>query len=341
MFRQDRTNPSTAISNWRGRHDTPKAWPSSAVSTWLNGGLFGGAGISLHGGYMQYYWQYVSSTKYDFVTEVYASIESAVTNVSGYCCNNISNNQVAGYAMSGINKDDDPQYRSQRGWKCTVATNVFSETAASMVALEHQNGFGYSNSGTAGYYGGGVTQAGPYTTAIQKFTYASDTSASTISGTLDTARYYIQGMAKRGDRGMAWGGWNGVNAGSVMNTVSFSSDTSSTITAISTATYGGGGFSNGQVAGYVSGGFNMGSAIDKYDYSSFSRSTLSATAGAGYINGWPNTGVAGYFAQSATAANQFKLDFSAETVSTPSGSMGSPWTNSSATVCFSTCEASP
>ena len=42
MFRQDRTNPSTAISNWRGRHDTLKGWPSSAVSTWLNGGLFGG-----------------------------------------------------------------------------------------------------------------------------------------------------------------------------------------------------------------------------------------------------------------------------------------------------------
>lgn len=43
-FRQDRTNPSTAISNWRGRSDTPKAWPSTAVSTWMNGGLFGGGG---------------------------------------------------------------------------------------------------------------------------------------------------------------------------------------------------------------------------------------------------------------------------------------------------------
>ena len=42
MFRQDRTNPSTAVSNWRGRHDSTKGWPSSAVSSWLNGGLFGG-----------------------------------------------------------------------------------------------------------------------------------------------------------------------------------------------------------------------------------------------------------------------------------------------------------
>ena len=43
MFRQDRTNPSTAVSQWRGRSATPKAWPSTRVSTWQNGGLFGGA----------------------------------------------------------------------------------------------------------------------------------------------------------------------------------------------------------------------------------------------------------------------------------------------------------
>ncbi len=55
MFRQDRTNPSTAISNWRGRHDTPKAWPSTAVSTWLNGGLFGAAAMTAFGGIITQY----------------------------------------------------------------------------------------------------------------------------------------------------------------------------------------------------------------------------------------------------------------------------------------------
>ena len=55
MFRQDRTNPSTAISNWRGRLDTLKGWPSSAVSTWLNGGLFGAAGITAFGGIITQY----------------------------------------------------------------------------------------------------------------------------------------------------------------------------------------------------------------------------------------------------------------------------------------------
>lgn len=43
-FRQDRTNPSTAVSNWHGRSETPKGWPSTRVSTWMNGGLFGAAG---------------------------------------------------------------------------------------------------------------------------------------------------------------------------------------------------------------------------------------------------------------------------------------------------------
>ena len=54
MFRQDRTNPSTAVSNWRGRHDTPKAWPSTGVSTWLNGGLFG-ASFTAFGGIITQY----------------------------------------------------------------------------------------------------------------------------------------------------------------------------------------------------------------------------------------------------------------------------------------------
>ena len=43
MFRQDRTNPSSAVSNWKGRSNTPQGWPSTRVSTWLNGGLFGAA----------------------------------------------------------------------------------------------------------------------------------------------------------------------------------------------------------------------------------------------------------------------------------------------------------
>ena len=47
-FRQDRTNPSTAVSNWHGRSETPKGWPSTRVSTWLNGGLFSTGGSAVY-----------------------------------------------------------------------------------------------------------------------------------------------------------------------------------------------------------------------------------------------------------------------------------------------------
>lgn len=42
-FRQDRTNPASAVSNWKGRTSTPKAHPSTAISTWLNSVMFAGA----------------------------------------------------------------------------------------------------------------------------------------------------------------------------------------------------------------------------------------------------------------------------------------------------------
>jgi len=45
-FRQDRTNPASAVSNWKGRTSTPKAHPSTAISTWLNSVMFAGASRS-------------------------------------------------------------------------------------------------------------------------------------------------------------------------------------------------------------------------------------------------------------------------------------------------------
>ena len=56
MFRQDRTNPSTAVSTWKGRKDLAKANPSTAVSNWLNGGLAGGSSpITAFGGIITQY----------------------------------------------------------------------------------------------------------------------------------------------------------------------------------------------------------------------------------------------------------------------------------------------
>jgi hypothetical protein len=45
-FDQFRTNPGQAVNKFKGRSSTPKAWPSTLVSAWTNGGLFGGGGPS-------------------------------------------------------------------------------------------------------------------------------------------------------------------------------------------------------------------------------------------------------------------------------------------------------
>ena len=55
MFRQDRTNPSTAVSTWKARKDLPRANPSTAVSAWMNGGLSGSAVLVAYGGIITQY----------------------------------------------------------------------------------------------------------------------------------------------------------------------------------------------------------------------------------------------------------------------------------------------
>lgn len=44
-MKQERFNPSTGISNWQGRSEYLKGYPSKAMSGALNGGFFGGGGL--------------------------------------------------------------------------------------------------------------------------------------------------------------------------------------------------------------------------------------------------------------------------------------------------------
>jgi len=345
VFRQDRTNPSSAVSNWKGRKDTAKAWPSTAVSSWLNGGLFGGGG-SPYGGFMQKSYNYANMTMFMFALQTYQVITTAITTLGSNVCYGICNNQVAGYSVSGINKDDDPTYRSRRSWKVALPSNVSSEVGATVTQTEHQSGFGYANSGTAGYYGSGITNAGAYTTSIEKFAFSSDTSTSTISPTVNVARYMVRGMAKSGDRGLSAGGWGGVSApGTVVTSVIFSSDSGSTQTSLSTGTYGGAAMSNGQVAGYFGAGYNLGSAIDKWDYaSSFTHSTLSATLNhSGYSAGYSDTGNHGYWSNSGQTSATSLLAYASETTATATVALADSgnWSSDSATMCFSSTDASP
>ena len=101
MFRQDRTNPSTAVSNWRGRKDTPKGWPSTAVSSWLNGALF----VTVEGdGYFFGGWNTGairdSIDKLQFSDDSCAAISATTATASDYNCG-MSNGTTAGYIAIG------------------------------------------------------------------------------------------------------------------------------------------------------------------------------------------------------------------------------------------------
>ncbi len=318
MFRQDRTNPSKAVSNWKGRLDSKRGHPSTAVSLWLNAGLFGPGGNPAYAGYGGPSYSSGVLQKWTFdpgVMSTLSVVNPSVGSTSQGCCNN----QVAGYSMSGA--DWPGGYNRTRNTdKMAVPAETVS-TLTNQCTVTRQWGFGYADSGTAGYCGGGVPASGPYNTSIDKFTFASDTSASTVSGTIDAGRYIQMGMAQSGNIGYSTGGWNGTNAGSVVTKLSFSSGSTSTGTAISTATYGGFGVANGQVAGYLGGGYNMGTAIDKYAFPSGSRSTLSATAMTGYSIGFSNTGVEGFLG-GASGSTQYRLIYASDTTVQNTGATG-------------------
>ena len=63
-FNQFRTNPGQSVSKFKGRTETPRAWPGTAVSTWTNGGLMGGAGYEYTDSYKHFAGGDYSGTMY-------------------------------------------------------------------------------------------------------------------------------------------------------------------------------------------------------------------------------------------------------------------------------------
>ena len=150
MFRQDRTNPSSAVSNWKGRRDTAKAWPSTAVSSWLNGGLFGGGAA---------YGAYWMGARYgspntdvidftNFANDANETLAAVVGYASGvYGGAGFSNNGTAGYVAGGWNIDDI--YKMDYATQTTSSvTDTLDQTYVSAMS-------GCANSPTNGYVFGG------------------------------------------------------------------------------------------------------------------------------------------------------------------------------------------
>jgi len=213
VFRQDRTNPSSAVSNWKGRRDTPKAWPSTAVSSWLNGGLFGGGGEA-YNGYItggqssdegstysttSEKWPWISMTK----SIVSSALESGSVWTSG-----ANDNGVAGYTANGYGPSP---YGSGNNLMSKLLYATDTRTDLSDTAYSGYGVGGHGNSGTAGYWMGGSTAV-----MIKNASKVSFTTGS-VSELTDVFTY-VNGIYV-GDAS-AWSGVAGYYAGGIRSTSS-------------------------------------------------------------------------------------------------------------------------
>ena len=171
--------------------------------------------------------------------------------------------------------------------KLTYSTEARTVLSASMSNDRYETA-GFSNSGTAGYVGGGYGT--PYGSnqgllqSIDKFTFSND-SRSTLSATItmggNFGRYGCMGFANSGTAGYVAGG-GFMPRTDIIDKITFSNDSKSTLSAtLSDDTWDhGAGWENKNTAGYIGGGANHtgdSDVIDKLTFSNESISTLTAT----------------------------------------------------------------
>ena len=320
MFRQDRTNPSTAVSSWKGRHDTSKAWPSTLVSSWLNGGLFGGAGGGA--GYVAgAYTTGLQIDKFAFPTDVRDTLSATLTVAHSGGAGH-SNSGVAGYVAAGLGTGGSTAITAQD--QLLYATDSISVTTI----CSSTNGAPYfcagaSNSGVAGY----VTNGAPDYTETVKFNYPT----MTLSGILNVfpspgpyiisacsnepTAYYVMGG------NVYSGGWSTIDT---VQKLTYASDTAAAITATLGATRNSTtGMSDVGVAGYAAGGHvtSYSADLDTCDKLAYATESISyttvLTADRAEMAGFANSGTAGYFAGGNGAVHKstvIKYTFPSDTV---------------------------
>ena len=135
MFRQDRTNPSTAVSNWKGRRDSKRGHPQTAVSTWLNGGLFGGAPFlatggteTTHGAYKVH--TFLSSSNFVIVSGASPAIDILIVAGGGSGC----------FEMDGGGGGAGGMITQAVGAGLTASTNAVVIGAGGAGVTSHANG---------------------------------------------------------------------------------------------------------------------------------------------------------------------------------------------------------
>ncbi|HCD02188.1 MAG TPA: hypothetical protein DER64_16860 [Planctomycetaceae bacterium] len=294
MFRQDRTNPSKAVSNWKGRLDSKRGHPSTLVSNWTNGALFGGGAV-LYAGYIAGgpSARALVAEQLSFPDEVGSVVPDVISLVVGYA-SGCANNEVAGYTGSGYNSGYYPAgalKMSKWMFATRVRVNLTDITCVYVATNQGGPGYGYgsySNSGVAGYMatGSGRCNSSAYeaftTASAIKTLYSNDTQSIVHPAvTLGSHDY---------------GGTAGLYAGDASQ--------------------------NSGVAGYYAGGIRatQSDQIDKMPFSTETPAMLGVSArmatGAYYTRCTANQGTAQYIFPGSHATGDIdKLAFSSDTTS--------------------------
>ena len=141
---QFRVNPSTAVSNYKGRSSIAKGWPSNAVSKWTNGGLFGGFGWEYSASYGVY--EDWNSTGYTFV------VLTSSGNLTFTSAGTIDMMVVGGGAGQDRGVSDDIWNGGGGGGGVLHVTGfeVVAETIAVTIGAKGTIGSGGGSSGTNG-----------------------------------------------------------------------------------------------------------------------------------------------------------------------------------------------
>ena len=193
---------------------------------------------------------------------------------------------------------------------------------------------GMSNSGVAGYNGGGYSNGqAANQSGIDKIAFPADTKT-TLSATLTSTVSQVQGMANYGVAGYLGGGYSG--AASYLDRIdklTFSAETKSTLAAtLSNTAYSQAGMADSGVAGYFGGGYTGSgelNVIDKITFPADTKTTLAATLSSqrGWVTGMADSGVAGYFGGGGEAGGATyltaidKITFPADTKTTLSATL--------------------
>ena len=284
-----------------------KGWSGSRVSTWLNGGLFaaGATGFA----YLMGYLYGDSVEKYSLPDGTITTLGSTLSSGRG-SGTGMSNSGTAGYMAGGGETGNVPVTTVD---KFAYSDDSCSTLGTGLADTRTNQPCGFSNSGTAGYVGGGWSSTGSDAIdSVDKFAFSND-SRSTIAATLTANTQYTTGMANSGTAGYTLGGYAGGNVDTV-DKFAFSDDSVSTLaTGLSAANRQPAGMANSGTAGYCGGGYTASAVdtVDKFAFSDDSRTTLATglSAASSALMAWGDTGAAGYIAggSGGSAINKFSF----------------------------------